>query len=94
VNFLGGQGTGGDWSSFLNVHWHVIVPDALFVPDATGKHVTVQPLRAPSRLDLEEIVTAVAARCVRWLEQHGTCGARATERRTVPALTLTPTRPG
>ena len=55
----------------LNVHWHVIVPDALFLPDASGERVTTQPLRAPTRLDLDEIVTAVAARCIRWLEQHG-----------------------
>lgn len=55
----------------LNVHWHVIVPDAVFLPDATGEHASVRSLRAPTRLDLEEIVTAVALRSVRWLEQHG-----------------------
>ena len=39
----------------LNVHWHVIVPDALFLPDASGERVTTQPLRAPTRIK-EEIV--------------------------------------
>jgi len=41
----------------LNIHWHVIVPDALFLPDVTGSHVDTLKPRAPTRLDLEEIVT-------------------------------------
>jgi hypothetical protein len=44
-----------------------IVPDALFLPDATGEHVDTLNYRAPTRLDLEEIVTAVAVRSVGWL---------------------------
>jgi hypothetical protein len=55
----------------LNVHWHVIVPDALFMPDATGDHVDTLKHRAPTRLDLEEIVTAIATRSVGWLDKHG-----------------------
>jgi len=55
----------------LNIHWHVIVPDALFLPDATGKRVDTLKHRAPTRLDLEELVTTVAIRAVRWLEKHG-----------------------
>jgi hypothetical protein len=47
------------------------VPDALFVPDATGERVDTLKHRAPTRLDLEEIVTTVATRCVRWLKNHG-----------------------
>jgi hypothetical protein len=55
----------------LNIHWHVVVPDALFLPDATGEHVDTLKHRVPTRLDLEEIVTSVATRCVRWLGKHG-----------------------
>jgi hypothetical protein len=54
----------------LNIHWHVIVPDTLFVPDAMGERVDTLKHRAPTRLDLEEIVTTVATRCIRWLEKH------------------------
>jgi hypothetical protein len=36
----------------------VIVPGALFVPDAKGEHVDTLKHRAPTRLDLEEIVTS------------------------------------
>jgi hypothetical protein len=55
----------------LNIHWQVIVPDALFVPDAKGERIDTLKHRAPTRLDLEEIVTSVATRCVRWLDKHG-----------------------
>jgi hypothetical protein len=51
----------------LNIHWHVIAPDALFVPDAVNERVHTLRHRAPTRLDLEELVTAVAVRAVRWL---------------------------
>ena len=52
----------------LNIHWHVIVPDALFLPDAKRDRVDTLRHRAPTRLDLEEIVTTVATRAVRRLE--------------------------
>ena len=55
----------------LHVHWHVIVPDAFFVPELETERVDTVKLRAPARLDLEEIVTAVAARAIRWLQRHG-----------------------
>jgi hypothetical protein len=55
----------------LNVHRHGIVPDAVFLPDATGEHASSTALRPPTRLDLEESVIAVALRSVRWLDQHG-----------------------
>jgi hypothetical protein len=55
----------------LNIHWHVIVPDAVFLPDASGERVETLKHRAPTLLDLEEIVTTVATRAVRWLERHG-----------------------
>jgi hypothetical protein len=31
-----------------NIHWHVIVPDAFFVPDASGERVDTQKHRPPS----------------------------------------------
>jgi hypothetical protein len=49
----------------------LIVPDALFLPDATGERVDTLKHRAPTRIDVEEIVTSVATRCVRWLEKRG-----------------------
>lgn len=55
----------------LNIHWHVIVPDAVFLPDASGERVDTLKHRAPTRLDLEEIVTTVAIRAIRWLERLG-----------------------
>ena len=55
----------------LNIHWHVIVPDAVFLPDAAGERVDTLKHRAPTRLDLEEIVTIIATRSIRWLEKHG-----------------------
>lgn len=42
-------------------HGASIVSDALFLPDAAGERVAAQPLRAPTRLDLDEIGTAAAA---------------------------------
>ncbi|MEO8185680.1 MAG: transposase [Deltaproteobacteria bacterium] len=41
----------------LNTHGHVIVPDAVFLPDASGEWVATLKHRAPTRLDLEEIAT-------------------------------------
>jgi hypothetical protein len=55
----------------LNVHWHVIVPDAWFLPDTAGERVQTLKHRAPTRFDLEEIVTAVVARSVSWLDKRG-----------------------
>jgi hypothetical protein len=55
----------------LNIHWHVIVPDVVFLPDASGERVDTLKHRAPTRLDLEEIVTTVALRAIRGLERHG-----------------------
>lgn len=55
----------------LNIHWHVIVPDAVFLPYASGERVDTLKHRAPTRLDLEEIVMTVAIRAVRWLGKHG-----------------------
>lgn len=38
---------------------------------ASGERVDTLKHRAPTRLDLEEIVTTVALRAIRWLERHG-----------------------
>jgi hypothetical protein len=64
----------------LNIHWHVIVPDGLFLPNATSEHVDTLNHRAPTRLDLEEIVTAVAVRSVGWLGKHGYLRSEGEER--------------
>ncbi len=58
----------------LNVHWHVVVPDVLFSPSADQERPDAIPLRGPTRMDLEEVVTATATRVVRWLEKHGYLG--------------------
>jgi hypothetical protein len=42
----------------------------VFLPDASGVRVDTLKHRAPTRLDLEEIVTSVAIRAIRWLERH------------------------
>ena len=55
----------------LNVHWHVIVPDALFLSGPEDEQLHTLPLPAPTGLDLDEVVTTVAARAVGWLEKHG-----------------------
>jgi hypothetical protein len=58
----------------LNVHWHVVVPDVLFSPSADQERLDAIPLPGPTRVDLEEVVTATATRVVRWLEKHGYLG--------------------
>jgi hypothetical protein len=35
----------------LNIHWHVIVPDAVFLLDASGDRVETLKDRAPTRSD-------------------------------------------
>jgi hypothetical protein len=58
----------------LNVHYHVVVPDAVFEKAGDDGRARVIDLPAPRGLDLEEIVTAVAGRVVRWLGRHGHLG--------------------
>jgi len=43
----------------LNIHWHLIVPDAVFLPEPEYEHLHTLPLPAPTRLELEEVVTTV-----------------------------------
>lgn len=53
----------------LNVHYHVIVPDALFYRNASGR-VQMEVLRRPSRSELEDLTYNVTARCMKWLRKH------------------------
>ena len=46
-------------------------PGCAVPPDVTGSHVDTLKPRAPTRLDLEEIVTTIAVRSVGWLDRHG-----------------------
>ncbi len=39
----------------LNIHWHVILPDAVFLPDAAGEQVDTLKHRPPTRLDLAPV---------------------------------------
>jgi hypothetical protein len=54
----------------LNVHYHVIVPDALFYRDSFGE-LRKEVLRRPTRAELEDVTYNVSVRCLRWLRKHG-----------------------
>src|SRR5690606_16191860 len=54
----------------LNVHYHVIVPDALFYRDTAGD-LRKEVLRRPSRGELEDITYNVSVRCLKWLVRQG-----------------------
>ncbi len=54
----------------LNVHYHVIVPDALFYRDTAGA-LCKEVLRRPSRGELEDITYNVSVRCLKWLVREG-----------------------
>jgi len=54
----------------LNVHFHVVVPDAFFYRDENGG-VARALLQKPSAVELSEITHNVAVRCLRWLRRHG-----------------------
>ncbi len=53
----------------LNVHFHLVVPDAVYVEGLDGLELV--HLRAPSQLDLDEVAHNTAVRALRWLERHG-----------------------
>lgn len=55
----------------LNVHWHVVVPDGVFVAESGSDRVRLVKYSAPTKLDLEEIVSAVGICVMRWLGRHG-----------------------
>lgn len=54
----------------LNVHYHVVVPDAVFFRDSTGV-MQRELLSAPTRGDLAEIAHNVSVRVLRWLARKG-----------------------
>lgn len=64
----------------LNVHFHVLVLDGVFVRDAGGR-VQFHPAPAPAAADLEAIVARAQRRCVAWLRRHGHLDDRAPEDR-------------
>jgi hypothetical protein len=74
----------------LNVHYHVVVPDAVFCKNSNrGKsndagRANVVDLPAPRPRDLTEIATAVATRVVRWLRRHGYIDAEQTNDERTP----------
>lgn len=53
----------------LNVHFHVVVPDAVFVEE--GDSLTLLQLKRPSQLDLDEVTHNTAVRALRWLKRQG-----------------------
>jgi hypothetical protein len=66
------------FGSILNLHphFHVIVPDGVFVPDASGRARWV-PHSGPSGPDIEHLATRVAIRLGRYFEQDLGDGADA-----------------
>jgi hypothetical protein len=54
----------------LNVHYHVIVPDALFYRDTSGA-LRHEVLRRPSKGELEDVTYNVSVRCLKRLRRHG-----------------------
>ena len=52
------------------MHYHVIVPDALFYRDALGA-LRREVLRRPSRGELEGVTYNVSVRCLKWLRKYG-----------------------
>jgi hypothetical protein len=55
----------------LNVHFHVIVPDALFALGADGSPAVRLEHGPPTSLDLAEIVQCTKSRVLAWLERKG-----------------------
>jgi Putative transposase len=55
----------------LNVHYHVIVPDAVFVLQSNDGPLRIVPHGAASRDELEEIVHNTACRVLEWLWRKG-----------------------
>lgn len=53
----------------LNVHFHVVAPDAAFVK--RGDHVETVQLRAPTLEDLHDVTMNTALRVIDWLERKG-----------------------
>ncbi len=54
----------------LNVHFHTIVMDGVFLREPDGSLGFV-PLPMPTRAELQQLVTAVSRRAIAWLRRHG-----------------------
>ena len=67
----------------LNVHFHGIVPDALFYRDSSSA-VRLEVLRRPSRGELDDLVFNVTQRVARWLKRKGYVDAEYLEGVTSP----------
>jgi len=64
------------------VHFHVVVPDGVFVRDADAdRAVTFHPGPAPSREDIAAVAARVQARMIRWLRRRGLIDERPAEER-------------
>jgi hypothetical protein len=66
INFL--QRFGGSLN--LNVHFHVLVPDAFFFVDEEGE-VQRELLPKPSAFDLSEITHNLTCRFLKWMKKRG-----------------------
>ena len=55
----------------LNVHFHSLVPDGVFVRDGELGRVRFVRVPAPTTEDVERLVEKVAARVTRWLARRG-----------------------
>ena len=62
------------------VHFHVVVPDGVFLRDAEGA-VTFREGPAPSREDIAGVAARVQARMLRWLRRRGLIDERPIEER-------------
>lgn len=54
----------------LNVHYHVVVPDAVFFRDTDG-HIKRELLPAPSKSDLHDVAQSLSVRVLRYLTREG-----------------------
>ena len=55
----------------LNVHYHVVLVDGVFVLERGSERAQFHPLPGPDAIDLETIATSVEIRTKRWLKRQG-----------------------
>jgi hypothetical protein len=55
----------------LNVHFHVVVPDGVFITVKSAARADFWRLPTPDRMDLETLTVNVEMRVVAWLRRHG-----------------------
>lgn len=68
----------------LNVHYHVIVPDAVFAKAPNTGRATTINVPAPTSADLCDIAAATCARVIRWLERRGFLNASSADAQQEP----------